>query len=245
MKEQRCDAYPVLYCLSGLSSTHENFPIKSHFGQYAQQHKIACVFPDTSPRDTGVEGVKDDWQFGEGAGFYVDATNPKYSKNFNMYTYINEELPAIVSTHFHVDNSRKSITGFSMGGMGALLSYLKNAGKFRSVSAFAPIAHPTACNWGKNAFEKFFGSVEAGAAFDPTHLVKEWQGPKTPLLVDLGSDDKFSKEGQLLIKDFLNAANQAGVKVDYRFREGYGHNFFYIGTFIGEHFEFHSRYLKI
>jgi S-formylglutathione hydrolase len=163
IKEQRCDPYPVLYCLSGLTSNHENFPIKSHFGAYAQQHKIACVFPDTSPRDTGVEGVKDDWQFGEGAGFYVDATNPKYSKHFNMYTYINEELPSIVSTHFHVDNSKKSITGFSMGGMGALLSYLKNAGKFRSVSAFAPISHPSVCNWGINAFEKFFGSVEAGA----------------------------------------------------------------------------------
>jgi S-formylglutathione hydrolase len=174
IKEQRCDPYPVLYCLSGLTSNHENFPIKSHFGAYAQQHKIACVFPDTSPRDTGVEGVKDDWQFGEGAGFYVDATNPKYSKHFNMYTYINEELPAIISTHFHVDNSKKSITGFSMGGMGALLSYLKNAGKFRSVSAFAPISHPSACNWGKNAFEKFFGSVEAGASFDPTLLVKSW-----------------------------------------------------------------------
>jgi len=162
IKEQRCDPYPTLYCLSGLTANHENFPIKSHFGPWAQQHKIACVFPDTSPRDTGVEGVKDDWAFGEGAGYYVNATNPKYSKHFNMFSYINEELPAIVNAHFHTDPQRQSITGFSMGGMGALLSFLKNAGKFRSVSAFSPISHPSECAWGKNAFEKFFGSIEGG-----------------------------------------------------------------------------------
>ena len=133
-----------------------------------------------------------------------------------------------------------------MGGMGALLSYLKNDGKFRSVSAFAPISHPSECAWGKNAFEKFFGSVEGGKEYDPTLLVKGFQGQKkTPILIDLGSDDKFTKEGQLLVNDFLDAAHANGVKVEFRHREGYAHNFFYAGTFIGEHFEFHARYLKI
>jgi S-formylglutathione hydrolase len=162
-----------------------------------------------------------------------------------MYSYINEELPAIVNAYFHTDPERKSITGFSMGGMGALLSYLKNSGKFRSVSAFAPISHPTQCPWGKNAFEQFFGAVEGGKDYDPTLLVQSYQGQKTPILVDLGSDDKFTKEGQLLVEDFVSAAHKAGIKVDYRFREGYNHSFFYVSSFIGEHFEFHSRYLKI
>ena len=106
IKEQRGDPYPTLYCLAGLTADHENFAFKSHFGIFAQQHKIACVFPDTSARNTGIEGIKDDWAFGEGAGYYVNATNPKYSKNFNMYSYINEELPAIVNAHFHTDPER-------------------------------------------------------------------------------------------------------------------------------------------
>lgn len=171
IKEQRCEPYPVLYLLGGLTATHENFAIKSHFGIFASQHKIACVFPDTSPRDTGIEGIKDDWTFGDSAGYYLNATDAKYSKHFNMFSYINEELPSVIAAHFHVDSSRQSITGFSMGGLGALNSYLKTSGKYRSVSAFAPISHPTEGAWGKNAFSKFLGSVEAGKAYDPTELV--------------------------------------------------------------------------
>lgn len=229
-----------------MTATHENFAIKSGFGQFAQKHKIACVFPDTSPRDTGIEGIKEDWQFGDSAGFYVNATQEKYKKHFNMYSYVNEELPALIAAHFHVDATRKSITGFSMGGLGALLSYFKNADKYRSVSAFAPIAHPSACNWGKNAYEKFFGSVEGGKDYDPTHLVANFHGQQQipPILIDQGSDDKWTKEGQLLTEDFLSAAHKAGVKVNYHSREGYAHNFFYVATFIEEHFEFHARYLK-
>lgn len=244
IKDQRCDPYPVLYCLSGITANHENFAIKSHFGIYAQQHKIACVFPDTSPRETGIEGVKDDWQFGDSAGFYVNATEGKYSKHFNMFSYVNEELPTIIAQHFHVDPTRQSVTGFSMGGMGALASYLKNSGKYRSVSAFAPISHPTASPWGTNAFSKFLGSVEAGQQYDPTHLVEGYQGTKTPILIDQGSDDKWLHQNYLLVEDFLSAAHKAGFKVDYRFREGYAHNFFYVASFIQEHFEFHARYLK-
>ena len=184
IKEQRCEPYPALYLLGGLEATHENFAIKSGFGAFAQQHKIACVFPDTSPRDTCIEGIKESWTFGEGAGYYLDATNEKYSKHFNMYSYVNEELPALISAHFHVDPSRKSITGFSMGGLGALTSYFRNAGHYKSVSAFAPISHPSQASFGQNAFEKYLGSVEAGHLYDPTHLVASFQGPKTPILID-------------------------------------------------------------
>jgi S-formylglutathione hydrolase len=243
IKEQRCEPYPVLYFLSGLTANHENFAIKSHFGIFAQQHKIACVFPDTSPRETGIDGIKDDWTFGESAGYYVNATTDKYKKNFNMYSYINEELPQVINTHFHVDASRQSITGFSMGGMGALVSFLKNSDKYRSVSAFAPISHPTVAAWGKNAFEKYLGSVEAGKAYDPTELISSAKVAST-ILIDQGSADAFLPEN-LLVEDFLSAAHKAGVKVDYRHREGYAHNFWYVASFIQEHFEFHARYLKI
>jgi S-formylglutathione hydrolase len=161
-----------------------------------------------------------------------------------MYTYITEELPTLVGAHFHVDLSRQSISGFSMGGMGALQCYLKNDGKYRSVSAFAPMSHPTESQWGQNAYQKLLGSVEAGSTYDPTKLVQSFQGQKTPILIDQGSQDKFLKEKQLLVEDFLNAAHKSGVKVDYKFREGYSHNFFYVASFIGEHFDFHARYLK-
>jgi S-formylglutathione hydrolase len=183
VKEQRCDPYPVIYFLSGLSANHENFAIKSHFGIYAQQHKIACVFPDTSPRDIAIQGIDEDWTFGLSAGYYVDATAEKFKNNFNMYSYVNEELPDLVSKLFHVDNHRKSVSGFSMGGMGALVSYFRNPGKFRSVSAFAPISHPTTSSWGENAFSKYLGSVEAGQAYDPTHLVRS-ATQATPILID-------------------------------------------------------------
>jgi S-formylglutathione hydrolase len=159
-----------------------------------------------------------------------------------MGSYINEELPSIISAYFHVDTSRQSITGFSMGGLGALSSFFRNSGKYRSVSAFAPISHPTVSPWGMNAFIKFLGSVEAGQTYDPTHLVAS-ASVSTPILVDQGSADAFLAEN-LLVEDFLAAAHKAGVKVDYRFREGYSHNFWFVASFISEHFEFHARYLK-
>lgn len=168
IKEQRGKPYPALYFLAGLTSTYENAPIKSHFGAFAKKHNIAMIFPDTSPRGVEIEGIKDDWALGESAGYYMNATTDKWSKNFNMYSYITEELPKLVQDHFHIDANRQSLTGMSMGGMGALSIYLKNAGKYRSVSAFCPIANPSNCDWGKKAFQNYLGSVEAGAHYDPT-----------------------------------------------------------------------------
>jgi len=139
--DQRGAKFPVVYFLSGLSCTHENAPQKSNFGQYASKHRVAIVFPDTSPRGLDIEGAKDSFDFGESAGYYMDATTDKYKKNFNMYTYISSELPELIKSHFHVCIKRSAITGFSMGGLGALTIALKNPGKYKSVSAFAPIAN--------------------------------------------------------------------------------------------------------
>lgn len=147
------------------------------------------VFPDTSPRDTNIEGIKDDWSFGEGAGYYVDATAEKYKKHFNMYTHITKELPEVIKQHFHVDTSRSAITGFSMGGLGALNCALKNPGMYKSVSAFAPISNPCSSKWGMPAYEKFMGSTENGKEYDPTLLISGYQGPTIPMLVDQGSSD--------------------------------------------------------
>ncbi len=182
--DQRGDKFPVVYFLSGLGCTHENAPQKSNFGQYAAKHRMAVVFPDTSPRDVEIEGAKDSFDFGESAGYYMDATTEKFKKNYNMYTYISQELPEVIKNHFHVCTKRSAITGFSMGGLGALSISLKNPGMFKSVSAFAPISSLSESNWGKKASEGYLGSVEAGAVYDPTSLIKGYEGSKIPMLVD-------------------------------------------------------------
>lgn len=147
-KKRGDPAPPVLYFLSGLTSTDENAMIKSDYARFAAEHGIAVVFPDTSPRGTGIETPKGVWWFGEGAGFYVDSTKEPWNKHNNMYSYINKELPELVAGIFPVDGTRKSITGFSMGGHGALVSFFRNPQDYVSVSAFAPICNPTQCNWG-------------------------------------------------------------------------------------------------
>ncbi len=202
------------------------------------------IFPDTSPRGVEIEGIRENWWFGEGAGYYLNATEEKYSKHFNMYTYVTEELPKVVETHFPVDGKRKSVTGMSMGGLGALTVFLRNPGHYRSVSAFCPIGSPSLTVFGQNAFKNYLGSIEAGAIYDPCHLVGTFTGPKTPILIDQGSNDKFLKDN-LKPEEFLDAAHKAGHEVEYRVREGYSHDFFFTATFIEEHIEFHARYLKV
>merc|ERR1711963_436238 len=162
---------PVLYYLSGLTCTDENARTKSHFAQEAGRVGLAVVFPDTSPRGVTIEGQDDSYDFGSGAGFYLNATTPKWSKHYNMYDYVTKELPDLVSKLFPVDSSRKSITGHSMGGHGALISHLKNPGVYTSVSAFAPICNPTKCPWGDKAFNGYLGSVASGAEHDATELM--------------------------------------------------------------------------
>ena len=176
---------PVLYYLSGLTCTDENARTKAQFAQEAARVGLAVVFPDTSPRGVSIEGQDDSYDFGSGAGFYVNATNPKWSKNYNMYDYVNSELPDLVQELFPVDSKKRSIMGHSMGGHGALISYLKNPGKYSSVSAFSPICNPTQSPWGQKAFEGYLGSVEAGKEYDATELISKYEGPKyQAILID-------------------------------------------------------------
>lgn len=177
---------PVLYYLSGLTCTDENARTKSHFAQEAAKVGLAVVFPDTSPRDVDIQGQDDSYDFGSGAGFYVNATQPKWSKHYKMYDYVTKELPELIQALFPVDQNRKSVTGHSMGGHGALIAFLKNPGQYVSVSAFSPICAPTQCPWGQQAFKGYLGSVEAGKDYDATELIKSYPSSavKPVILID-------------------------------------------------------------
>lgn len=238
---------PVVYWLSGLTCTEDNFIQKAGAQRVAAELGLALVCPDTSPRGAGVEEEEESWDFGTGAGFYVDATTPAYKTNYNMYRYVVEELPLLVTEALPLSKDRKSIFGHSMGGHGALICFLKNNG-YSSVSAFAPICHPSACPWGVKAFTGYLGpEATTWAAYDATALVQSPQAKwkvETKILVDQGLDDGFYKQKQLLPEDFLEAAGKAGVPVEYRERTGYDHSYFYISTFIEEHLRFHARHLQ-
>ena len=237
---------PVLYFLSGLTCTDENARTKSHFAQEAGKVGLAAVFPDTSPRGINIEGQDDAYDFGSGAGFYLNATTPKWSKHYNMYDYVTKELPELVSKMFPVDGTRVSISGHSMGGHGALISHLKNPGKYTSVSAFAPICNPTKCPWGEKAFIGYLGSVEAGKHYDATELILKY--PKqnhAPILIDQGTSDGFLKE-QLHPKSFTAAAADAGYKpITLRMQPCYDHSYYFISTFMKDHINHHATALGI
>jgi len=236
---------PVLYFLSGLTCSDENARTKAHFAQEAARVGLAVVFPDTSPRGVeGLEGQEDSWDFGTGAGFYVDATTPGYEKHYNMYTYVTQELPALVAGLFPVDPTKRSVTGHSMGGHGAMVAHLKNPGMFTSVSAFAPICNPSAVPWGKKAFPGYLGSVEAGKAYDSTELVKTYVGPKPDILIDQGTADGFL-ESQLRPQVFASAAAQAGYPVTLRLQPLYDHSYYFISTFMRDHVDHHARALGL
>jgi len=235
---------PVLYYLSGLTCSDENARTKAHFAQEAARVGLAVVFPDTSPRGVDVPGQDDSWDFGSAAGFYVDATVEPWSKHYKMYTYITEELPKLVSGLFPVDPVKKSITGHSMGGHGAMVAHLKNPGMFASCSAFSPIVNPTAVPWGEKAFTGYLGSVEAGKAYDATELVKSYSGPKPTILIDQGTADGFL-HNQLKPENFASAAAAAGYPCQLRMQPLYDHSYYMISTFMRDHVDHHARALGI
>jgi len=237
---------PVLYYLSGLTCTDENARTKSHFAQEAGRVGLAVVFPDTSPRGVTIEGQDDSYDFGSGAGFYLNATDPKWSKHYNMYDYVTKELPDLVSKLFAVDGKRMSITGHSMGGHGALISHLKNPGKYTSVSAFSPICNPTKCPWGEKAFTGYLGSVDAGKAYDATELIKNYpKENQAPILIDQGAADGFYPN-QLLPKNLTAAAKESGYKpIELNLRPGYDHSYYFISTFMKDHISHHAAALGI
>jgi S-formylglutathione hydrolase len=242
--QARAGRVPVLYWLSGLTCTQENFSVKAGAQRVAAELGIAIVIPDTSPRGLGFAGEADSYDFGLGAGFYVDATEAPWSAGYRMYSYVNEELAQLVQAHLPVDASRAGIFGHSMGGHGALVIALRNPAKYRSVSAFAPISSPMRCPWGEKALSGYLGPDRSRwREYDATALVEErgWKGP--PILVDQGTADTFL-ETQLRPQLLREACEHAGVPLELRMREGYDHSYHFIATFIEEHLRFHAGHLR-
>jgi len=241
---EKKEKLPVLYWLSGLTCTEQNFIQKSGFQRYAAQHKIIVVNPDTSPRGCDIDGEDDSWDFGTGAGFYVDATGDKWKENYRMFSYVTKELPELVKSNFST-NGKQSISGHSMGGHGALICGFKTNGFYTSVSALAPISNPIEAPWGKKAFTNYLGSDKSTwAEYDACELVKKYKGPDLHLLVDQGDADEFLKDGQLLPQNFTKACSGSNIPVESRMQPGYDHGFFFIATFIGDHFQHHAKFLK-
>jgi S-formylglutathione hydrolase len=230
---------PVLWFLAGLTCTHENAMTKAGAQQWAAEQGIALVFPDTSPRGEGVPN-DDAYDLGQGAGFYLNATQDPWAKHFRMWDYITDELPKIVTRNFAVDEDRQAITGHSMGGHGALTLAMKLPGRFRSVSAFSPICHPTQSDWGRKQFTAYLGSVEVGAAHDATLLMRE-VGFDGPMLIDTGTKDQFS---DLLKTEALAEAIAARRQpATLRLQPGYDHSYFFVSSFIEDHVAFHAEAL--
>lgn len=235
---------PVLYWLSGLTCTEQNFIQKAGAQKDASKHSVAIVCPDTSPRGCNIEGEDDSWDFGTGAGFYLNATQEKWKEHYNMYDYVTKELPDVVAKNFPVDATRQGVFGHSMGGHGALICAMKNPGMYKSVSAFAPICNPMDCPWGQKAFTNYLGADQKSwEEYDATHLVRKYKGPPLTLLIDQGKEDNFLKEKQLLPERLLEAARENGVAVTLRMQEGYDHSYFFIATFIEDHIKHHAQLL--
>jgi S-formylglutathione hydrolase len=233
---------PVLYYLAGLTCGEDTFMMKGGAQRLAAELGIALVAPDTSPRESRLNGDDESWDFGLGAGFYVDAIQEPWAGHYRMYSYVTEELPRIVSQYFPVRTDAQSIFGHSMGGHGALVIALRNPGAYRSVSAFAPIAAPMQCPWGEKAFGRYLGADrEQWAEYDASVLVARGARPDT-ILIDQGTDDKFLTE-QLKPELFVAAARRSGQQVSLRMQPGYDHGYYFISTFMEDHLRFHAAAL--
>ncbi|MGH8122543.1 MAG: S-formylglutathione hydrolase, partial [Rudaea sp.] len=223
--------------------TEENFTIKGGAQRIASELGLIVVAPDTSPRNTGIPGEADDWQFGAGAGFYLDASEAPWSKFFNMYTYCSAELPALIAEHFPIDAQRQSIFGHSMGGHGALTIALKHSDRYRSVSAFAPIVAPMQVRWGETAFPRFLGSNrETWKQYDATELVQRRRFPGT-ILIDQGEADQFLND-TLRPDIFADACKKVGQPLSLRLQPGYDHSYYFISTFMEDHLRHHAAALR-
>mmetsp|Transcript_4867 Transcript_4867/g.17642 ORF Transcript_4867/g.17642 Transcript_4867/m.17642 type:complete len:282 (+) Transcript_4867:139-984(+) len=238
------DKVPVLYYLSGLTCTDENVVIKAGAQKYASELGIAFVSPDTSPRGLNIDGEDESYDFGTGAGFYINATTEKWAK-YRMQEYVMQELPGVLAATLpQLDLSRQSITGHSMGGHGALSLSLKHPGHFKSTSAFAPICNPTVVPWGIKAFTGYLGEdQESWKAHDTCCLAEAYSGPPFPVLVDQGMADNFL-ENQLKIEHLEAKAKTLGDDVTIRKQAGYDHSYFFIATFMEDHMRFHASHLK-
>ncbi len=236
--------YATLYFLSGLTCTEENFTVKAGAQRMAADLGLMIVAPDTSPRGPEVPDLDPKtYDFGVGAGFYLDATEAPWSRHYRMYSYIAGELPALIERHFPSDPVRTGISGHSMGGHGALTIHLKNPAKFRSCSAFAPIVAPSAVPWGKKAFSNYLGTDQSRwADYDATRLLAERGRSAAHILIDQGTEDPFLAE-QLRPELFDEAAKKAGQQLTLRRRAGYDHSYYFIATFIDDHLRWHKEAL--
>jgi len=234
---------PVLYYLAGLTCTEETFMIKAGAQRLAAEHGLMLVAPDTSPRGAGIEGEDDDWDFGTGAGFYVDATVAPWSRHYRMYSYVTDELPALIEDAFPARAKRRGIFGHSMGGHGALVCALRNPGRYRSVSAFAPICAPARCPWGRKAFAGYLGRDEAAwRAYDASALIAEAE-ERLPLLIDQGLEDQFL-DGQLHPHHLEAACRAVGHPITLRRHDHYDHSYYFIATMMADHLAHHAAALQ-
>jgi S-formylglutathione hydrolase len=233
---------PALYCLAGLTCTEETFAIKAGAQRLAAEHGLALVFPDTSPRGLGLPGETADWDFGEGAGFYLDATSPPWAGHYRMARYVTQELTALVEREFPVSAERRGACGHSMGGHGALVTALRDPARWHSVSAFAPIANPVAVPWGQKAFARYLGPDQAAwAEWDASLLMRRRPYPG-PILVDQGLADQFL-QSQLHPEALEQAAAASGQQLTLRRHPGYDHSYWFIQSFVPDHIAHHARHL--
>ncbi|WP_324504008.1 MULTISPECIES: S-formylglutathione hydrolase [Acidiphilium] len=234
---------PALYYLAGLTCTEENFVVKAGAQRIAAELGIALIAPDTSPRGLHYPSEDDAYDFGSGAGFYVDATEAPWQTGYRMYSYISRELPNLLNAELPIDPARIGIFGHSMGGHGALTIALKHPETFKSVSAFAPIVSPMRCPWGEKALTGYLGADRtAWRAYDATALIADrgWAGP--PILIDQGSADPFLTR-ELKPELMQEACAAKGVALDLRMQDGYDHSYFFIASFVEDHLRFHAKYL--
>jgi len=248
--------FPVLMYLSGMTCSDENVVTKANAQEHCANEGLIFVAPDTSPRGSGLAGEGDRFDFGLGAGYYVNATEEPWSTNYRMREYIEDELPEIVHTHFPtLGPDAVSIMGHSMGGMGALACALRRPKAYCSVSALSPVAHPTNVPEGSSpdvrvSLSRFLGSDDSTwRCYDPTKLAEDFHskhsGPPPPILVDVGGDDEFLKSGVLRPMEFVEMCGHRGIPVDFRLRAGYDHSYFYVASAIEEHIGFHASHLDV
>jgi S-formylglutathione hydrolase len=235
---------PVVWYLSGLTCTHANVMDKGEYRRMAAELGLIVICPDTSPRGDGVADEPDNWQFGKGAGFYLDATEEPFSKHYRMYSYVTVELPKLIAENFPADMDRQSIFGHSMGGHGAMTIALKHPDRFKSCSAFAPIVQPSTAGWSKPALEKYLGTDEAAwRACDATALVED--GARFgEFLIDQGTADGFLDDG-LRPWLFEKAVKDTDIRLTLRMQEGYDHSYLFISTFMDDHLRWHAERLSV
>ncbi|MCP4010935.1 MAG: S-formylglutathione hydrolase [Proteobacteria bacterium] len=235
---------PVVWFLSGLTCTEENFTVKAGAQRKAAELGLTLIAPDTSPRGAGIGGEDDDYDLGTGAGFYVDATQPPWNSHYQMYSYVTQELPELIFNQFSADKHRQGIMGHSMGGHGALTIALKNPDVYHSVSAFSPICAPSHCPWGEKALSAYIGESKTNwAQWDANELVLSGRKTHSEILIDQGQADNFLAE-QLHPQLFQESCQKMAQPLSLRFHAAYDHSYFFIASFIDDHLIHHARLLR-